>query len=123
MNLRSRIVFALTTSSIILAGCGAPGAAKDEQLSNEVPPLGVLPELPESVTAVPSSEPPPPPSPEPPPAQVPAPEPPAPVTVTKEAPTPSPPEAPPPPPPAPPEESPDGPEIRIELPPELKPYL
>lgn len=103
-----------------LAACESPGHAKEQTVNDEVPPLGKVPELPEEVTAPSTkSEPP-----KPPPPPAPAPEP---ETVTETAPPPSkPPAKPAPKPPRAPAPKPpanDSPEIRIQLPPELRPYL
>lgn len=118
---------AVVILSAVLVSCGAPGQAKDETLVQENPPLGVLPDLPESVTAIPTSEsqfPEPQPVPLPPALPVEPPPSPERVTVTESVPPPPSRPAPqpaPPPAPSPPDD--DGPEIRIELPPELRGLL
>ena len=123
-SLRNALVGGMLIAGVSLAGCGAPGSAKTQQMENRVPPMGALPALPSGVTAKPSPKktqkavPPPPPAPAP--AAPPA------VTVTKEKP-PSRPPAPrrpaPAPAPAPAPKPNNDSEIRIQLPPDLKRLL
>jgi len=80
-----------------LAGCGEPGSAKEKPVEQVIPPLGRLPELPQSYTPPPSTEKKPEPAPQPAPQPVPSQPP---VTVTQTV-APTPPPAPPPPAPAP----------------------
>jgi len=40
----------------LLAGCGEPGSAKEKPVEQVIPPLGRLPELPQSYTPPPSTE-------------------------------------------------------------------
>lgn len=64
----------------LLAGCGEPGSAKEKPVEQVIPPLGRLPELPQSYTPPPSTEKKPEPAPQPAPQPVPSQPP---VTVTQ----------------------------------------
>ena len=67
-----------------LAGCGEPGSAKEKPVEQVIPPLGRLPELPQSYTPPPSTEKKPEPAPQPAPRPVPS-QPPAPAPAPQPA--------------------------------------
>lgn len=117
---RYKLLGAVVFSALCLVGCEAPGSAKPQQVDSQVPPLGVLPDLPEKVTAKPTRKQ----TPTAPvaPSPVPAPSAPPAVTVTKLRP-PRPQPAPRRPAPAPAPAPKDDSEIRIHVPPELRNLL